>query len=908
MNDYLLRHAIDNVWCNLGMDRQFQYELRQLTPRYGTRRYYTIDGDRYDLPFENDRDWFHVYQIGQVVPSHLALPKTYNQWISLESLASEHKMLGEVYVDNGVQFSRAHTWIQLTQHQNLLVCLKILPLFPDPDEFKPYIHFYQNAFWQSSRSKVDPHYFGIETRSIRPKSIGELRQFQIQIEDRMEELGPNYFPLCWVNGRLVNEISLVTAQVGDYCEWVLDTSIYRMREYRLASQATFTSTLDKMNKYIIHLPKTVPTTTIEFHDDIACFVCKNDLAMNRFVGINYHHNDGKWMRQLTHRDWSIPVGKIQTLIAGHPEDPRHPTDPAKWPSQKWKTSDPIYFRMYHRRSGYERPIVAESSRIQDLYRLKDADIIRAMRGADSIPVWHAANLEQAAYVRFMSADPEVIYPITFGDPLKTNQAKRDAQNFAGDVYGYHEAAHLLANNPTKVVTEQGTRLAHMPYIFWQDTTVFEYDAQGLLLESHYHTGGSRYFPRNPRTTMVEGISGKGSNDLEGVYGVQPVPVPRGYEFRVYVNSVWAGWPVGDWQDITDLPNRHEWGFLDETGTEPVWRWTVADNKWQGLVRRNHKFFLEERKFNKGDGMIRFSFRHWSMSSGQNTEELMDIPFGQLDVFLLDQDGTNGRALIENLDYVIIPGAKFQETQVVLCNLEYLNDVNTVLIRGTGFCSSDLTMYKPTEFGFVEYGVLSGDGVYNMHTHKVQRIVVDGHYRAATDVKFDEEFGNSIIQDERNGAPYQIQTPQVTFRDVYDPDTEARKIDDDKDQQVSDYLTEYFPMRGRTTSDKIKEKYHVYSVYANKLLHDLQRGVLKPPLVNGRYTDMEVANAVKRYDWLKPFDMLNREYNENHIEVYPHWHPTAQGLTIQQYDFFVRALKLGLRRPLDLSQFIIITRT
>ena len=122
MNDYLLRHAIDNVWCNLGMDRQFQYELRQLTPRYGTRRYYTIDGDRYDLPFENERDWFHVYQIGQVVPSHLALPKTYNQWISLESLASEHKMLGEVYVDSGVQFSRSHTWVQLTQHQNLLVC------------------------------------------------------------------------------------------------------------------------------------------------------------------------------------------------------------------------------------------------------------------------------------------------------------------------------------------------------------------------------------------------------------------------------------------------------------------------------------------------------------------------------------------------------------------------------------------------------------------------------------------------------------------------------------------------------------------------------------------------------------------------------------------------------------------
>lgn len=907
MNDYLLRYAIDNVWCNLGMDRQFQYQLRQLTPRYGTRRYYTVDGDRYDLPFENERDWFHVYQIGQVVPSHLALPKTYNQWMTLESLANDHKMLGEVYVDSGVQYSRANTWILLTHNQNLFVCVKILPLFPDPDEHQPYIHFYQNAFYQSKRSADSTKWF-IEARSIRPKTTADLRQWQIKILERMEELGDGYFPLCWVNGRLVQEISLVTAGAGDYCEWVLDTSIYRIAEYRLGSTPTFTSTLDKMNKYIIHLPKDKSTTTIEFHDDLAVFLCKNDNAMQRFSGVHYHHNDGKWMRQLTHRDWSIPVGKVQSLIASHPEDPRHPTDPAKWPSDKWKTSDPIYLRVYHRRSGYERPIIADASRIQELYKLKDADIIRAMRGADSIPVWHAANLEQAAYVRFMSADPEVIYPITFQDPHKVNEAKKAAQDFAGDVFGYHEAAHLLANNPTKVVTEQGTRVANIPYVYWENATVFEYDNKGLLQDWHYHTGGSRYYPRSTTTAWVECITGVGSNDLQGVYGNDPVPLPGGYEFRTYFNPVEMFVNTDKWIDITDLPNRHEYGFLDETVEPNVWRWTIPASKGQGLVRRAHRFFLDVRRFNKNDGIIRFSFRHVSNASGQDTEELMEIPFGQLDVFLADENGQNGRGLVEGLDYTVLPGPTPRETQVVISNLEYLYDVNTVIIRGTGFCSSDFQMYKPGEIGFVEFGVLSGNGVYDIHTHKVQRVLVDGHYRSAEDIKFDETAGNAVIADERNGAPFQIQTPQVVFRDVYRPDAEARRIDDDKDKQVSDYLTEYFPMRTRTTSDKIKERYHVISVYANKLLHDLQKGVLKPPIVGGRMTELDVANAVKRYDWLKPFDILNQDYNENHVEVYPHWHPTAQGLDIQQYDFYVKALKLGLRRPLDLSQFIIITRT
>lgn len=904
MNDYLLRYAIDNVWCNLGQDRQFQYKLRQLTPRYGTRLNYVVDGERYVLPYESERDWFHVYQIGQVVPSHLALPKVYNQWMSLEKLAIHHKMLGEVYVDSGIQYSRAQTWVLLTTNQNLLVAVKILPLFPDLDEQQPYLHFYQNAFFQSKRSDQSTRNF-IEAHSIRPKTTAELRQFQVSMQDLLAEKGG--FPLCWVNGRLVQEISLVTAGVGDYCEWVLDSSIYRMIEYPLLNNPTFTSTLDASNKYLIHMPKAEAATTIEFHDDIAVFLCKNNNALNRYSGIHYHHNDGKWMRQLTHRDWSIPVGRVQSMIASHPEDPRVGTDP-RWPSDKWTTHDPMYIRMYYRRSGNERPLIADSSRIQELYRLQDADIIRAMTGADSMPLWHAANLERAAYVRFMSASPGVVYPIAFQDPSKTNQSKRDAQNFAGDVFGYHESAHLLANNPAKVYLDQTNRVADLAYCYWENATVFEYDAQGLLLEWFYHTGGSRYYVQNSTCAYVEAITGVGSNNLEGVYGVNPVELPGGYEFRVYVNRIWGGVPTGEWQDITDLPNRHEWGFLDETGDIPTFRWTVPATAWQGLIRRSNRFFLDARRFNKDAGLIRFSFRHESMSSGQLTEELMDIPFGQLDVILADEFGRNGRTLVEDLDYVIIPGPTFRETQVVLNNLEYLNDINTVITRGTGFCSANFTMYKPTEFGFVEYGVLSANNVYDIHTHKMQRIVVDGHYRDFADVQFDEDFADMVIGDERNGAPYQIQTPQVTFRDVYDPDGIARGIDDVKDKQVSDYMTEYFPGRPRPESDKITTHYFVYSAYTCKILTDLIKGTLKPPLVNGFYTDMDIANAVKKYEWLKPFDILNRDYNKNHVMVYPHWYPTAQGLDIQQYDFFVRVLKLGLREMPDLSHSIYITRT
>jgi hypothetical protein len=901
MNDYLLRHAIDNVWCNLGQDRQFQYELRQLTPKYGTRKNYVVEYEKYDLPYETEKDWFHVFQIGQIVPSALALPKTYNTWMSLEYLAKEHKMLGEVYVGNGIQFPRAQTWVLITPTQNLLVAVKILPKFPSMDETKPYLHFYQNAFFHSKRSTTSTQSHFVEARTLLPKTTEELRQFQIRIMDYLA-LRPGSVPLYWVNGRFVHEISLVTAGVGDWCEFILDTSIYRVQEYTMKTLPTFNSTLDTETKYILHLPKSVQTSTIEFYDDLSVFLCKSNPALGRFSGISYHHNEGNWLRQLTHRDWSLPVSRCEQFIALHPEDPRHATDPIRWPTDLWTVNDPMVIRVYHRRSGYERPLIAESSRIQELYRLKDDDIIRAMTGADSVPVWQAANLEKAPYVQFMSANPKIIFPIAFQVPDKFTTPKDDAINFAGDVYGYHESAHLLANNPSKVYNDQGSLVADLAYNYWTDATVFEYDSTGVLIDYYYHTAGRRYSVHNANCTMVEAVTGHGSNNLDGKYGLDPVDISGGYGYRVYVTPVWAGEPTGEWIDITDLPNRADWGFEDTTGDTPVWRWLAQANQWKGLVRRDHRFYMETYQFNKTTGWIQFSFRHEKTEGGETVSTLMEIPFGQLDVFL------NNRPLIENLDYVIIPGNTFAETKVVLCNLEYLDDLNTVLIRGTGFCSPDLQLWAPTEFGFVEYGVLSGNAVYDIHTHKMQRIIIDGHYRDFKDVKFEEDFADLVIQDERNGAPYQIQTPQPSFRDVYQPDMAARVKDDAIDKQVSDYMTEYFPQRPRPNPDQIPVHYHVFSVYANKILHEIVKGTLKPPLVNGFYSEMDIARVTAQYDWLKPFDMCNREYNTNHVKVYPHWLPDPVGVTIQEYDFFVRILKMNLRVVPDLAPFIYITRT
>lgn len=881
MDNYLLRYAIDNVWCNPAQDRQFTYALKQLTPRYGVRSNYVVEHTRYYMPTNNNRDYYHVYQIGQVIPANIGYPSTRDTWISLADLASKHLTLASVYQNAGIQHSMSQTYVMVTGKQNLLVAIKLDDRFPALDDAQLYLHLYHNAYFETERSATDNKRW-IYTEAIVASNQDAIRQLQIRVMDKIAATGA--VGMYYVNGRPVNEISIVTAAPGDHCDVIIDPSIKKVVQLTVNQLKTFNSTLDSQRKYILHYTDTT-VDQIDFYDDISVQLVKPGTSAGSYSGVTYHHNQGIWLRQLTHKDYSMPVTRVQEFVASHPT---------------WTDLNNLLVRMYIRESGYKRPLVADANRIWELYRLSSTQILNCMTGVDATnPLWRAENLEKSAYVQFMSASPSFIYPITYNDPELNAQGKVDAQDFAGEVFGYHECAKLLNNNPAKVVINPntGVRQAELSFYYWRDATIFEYDDQGILLGWYYHTGGRYYVPTNSACALVEAVTGQGSDDLHGTYGNGEVPIKYGYNFRVYVAKVWGGVPQAGWTDITDAEDRDTYGYFDNDLYNPKWVWTVPANEWLGYVRTDEYFYLKEITFSDNPGIVRLDISAWEDLGSGAVNKVLEIPFGQLDLFL------NNRPIISGLDYFD------QDDRIVVNNLEYrtTTGIQKLLVRGTGFCTPDLKRYEPAEVGFVEYGVLSNDSDYQIHSHKMQRIIVDGHYKDFNDVVFEEDRNGLTVQNERNGAPYQIQTPQVTLKTVFKDDTKARTEDDERDQWTSEAMGFYFPRRSRTNPDNIPRHYRVFSAFSNLVLVDILAGRLAPPFVNGRYTDMDIVKQLTAYEWLKSFDILNRDYNTNHVKVYPHWFESPIGLTDDQYDYYRRILKLYLRQEMDLSPFIYIKR-
>ena len=862
MFDYLIDHAIKNVWCNPSQDNQVIIAPKRLTAPEGAVNTVKVMWDAIQLP--DLVSFYHVFQIGNLPPVMLGLLDVKNSmsdsvWVSMSSVSNLKKFISNIYTDSGVQIPR-HEVFYTYVNSDLVVAIKSNPNIPiDYTTDSVYIRFYTNAYFSTTR--FDPTVDGTAVAGMTVKTITDIGLMVDTYHSYQAKVG---YTQAFVNGYLVNDLTGVSVALGDTVEVVYDSSVIKVVNYRVGALPIFDSILDNKSKYLLHYADD-HLNRIEYHDDNDYYIVDGSTG-NRFNGIYYHKNAVDAVRMVTHRDYSI----VPSYVAAYAEKLRIKGNLSAIDIGQ------LTVRCVIRKSGYNRPLVPENNRLMELYKLPDSEVLLALSGTNStVPNWLAPNLENSDYSKLMAA--------------KYSQVTRSMVESA---YGYNAVAKAVANTPMKPFSRNGIMQVDIPYGLQASSTVYEYDSAGKMLGWYLHASTSVYTTVNATCALVEILAGTGSSTPDNRFGKTNIALPVGVNYRVYLSHQLTPTTYDDkWVDVTGDSTKY-------TVTNNTLFYTGNETNQFFMVRTDSKFLAYNTSVSMINGNLGFNLVEIQDRGTGPVTRAMTVPMGELEIFMND-----GRSLIDGLDYIVNFPA------VTILNKQYLTTPDatpqTFHIRFCGFCNSSLVYEKPNEAGFGLNGYLSTDTKFDIRDDLVSRVVVGGGVFLKTDLPFNETSNtpNNLL----NGLPFTVRDIVVPLGAVANTDTYAfRTAARAIDQVVSDYMTSRYPVINRGLGT-IPSKYPIYSPFISTIIKSLMSNAISTTVVTSNYSDIDVLAACAPYETLLPFDPIRADHavNGNFVIIHPHYLFTPVTLNVFQYRFLQRVLALYANGLIDLTGFITV---
>lgn len=860
--DYLVEHALHNVWCNPEQDGQHIFEPHRITPVVGVMNSFKLMMRHVSTPTKADT--YHIFQIGQLHPRDLNLFQTVPDWalevwIKVSDCCTSQKMIIDLYTDRGINIPKSEVYYLFTRDRDLIVAVKENSKIPiDYRADALYLRVYSNAYFDSIRGNINEE--GVMVKGGKLSSVEDILTWQNLQLSYASKSGLCY---AYVNGYVVSDLSPLTATVGDTVELVFDSSIIRSVTLNVADLGVFNSELDGLRKYLLHYTNN-GDTTIQYMDDVDFYVI-HEAAGSKYKGLYFHKNLASNVRMVTHRDYSItiPVFKhIATALINDVSDE----------SIDYRA---LKIAFHIRKSGYDRPLIYDNNRIFEMYKLSDTNVLRAMSGVDAqIPYWSASTLENAAYTRIMRSEA-----------MDINRA------LIQDGYGYNSISKILGDTPSKTSLYSSRQRAEVPYGLQDNCTAYEYDKDGYLLEVHKHTGGSYYNSVNDDTRLVELIAGVGSATPGVTFGENNLALPPYDNYRVYMCHKTNTGLDNIWTDIT---GTSQYSVKNNTLV-----WNNLDFNQFLMVRTDGTFLSYGVSLTPTKGVLKIELTEYEDRGNGKILYPMPVPMGELSLFL------NGKSLIENLDYIV------DFPMVYIRNKKYLtpdpdNTPQWVHVRFTGFCQSDLTREMDRDYGFIEHGVLSNNNRFDIRDDKVLRITVDGSVHHRDDVIFSELHSGVSIVNAENGSPYLVDDTIVPLRNLTDENTyslraKSRVID----KAVGGYMTEKLPQPPRNAPSAIAKRYDLYSPFVSSVLWGLINGEIDPAVLKTALTDVKILELCKPYEvWLK-YDPTQTvaAVDYNYVLIHPHSHYTVIEVDLFKYRFLKRAVALYCNGLVELSPYL-----
>lgn len=866
MQQYLVNHAMQNVWCNPYQDNQLIFAAHKITKVFGELNKFPMFNRMVQLPTQGVR--YHVFQVGQIHPNVLGLlsssaswsPET---WVKFSDAMIDRKILANIYTTSGAMLPRFKAYYMYSNERNLVFAIEIdKNINLDYENDNIYVRIYSNAYFESARADASLEY--IYTKGLSILNVDEIVALQSEYETYKAKAGKT---TAYCNGFMISEINPIVVKPSDTVEFVYDSSVKRVVTFTISDLTTFTSILDSKEKYLLH-HLSGGNDTIDFQDDIDIHIAYED-EFGRLKGYYYHRNNIDSHRMVTHRDYAIVVEYFNYIATKLNED---------------ISSTPLDFRnlkleVVIRDAGYFRPLIYDNARLFELYKLPSEKILAAMTGVHStVPEWRADVLENNAYSKLMRS----YYP-----DINLQMVQ--------DAYGYNGISKIVGDTPVKTtyVPGVGNEVVKVPYGLQNNSTAYEYDENGLMIGYYTHNSGTNYWPTDS-ARLVEFISGEASYTPDVIFGTDNIPLPSYDNYRVYMCYIVAGVPNNDWRDITGSSN-----------------YTVANNKliWSNeefdqylMVRTDKKFLAYDIDLNLTNGIYHFTLtEEQDRGNGLVLSKLL-LPLGELDIFL------NGKSLINGLDYIV----NFPEVYIV--NKKYLihpldSTPQKVHVRYTGFCNKDLSMDEIDDHGFIEHGVLSNNSKFDLRDDKVLRITVDGNIKHRDDVIFSELHDGVSIVNVSNGLPYLVKDIVVPLKELVNENTYSLRTKSIAiDRSISDYMTIKLPQPERNAPSAIPKLYTLTSPFISRIIKALTSGHIDMDFLMTNYSDMDVINKCNEFEILFKVDPANIDRNTDfrYIIVHPHSYTTPINLNIYQYRFLTKVTKLYTEDRVQLNPFVTFT--
>jgi hypothetical protein len=437
-------------------------------------------------------------------------------------------------------------------------------------------------------------------------------------------------------------------------------------------------------------------------------------------------------------------------------------------------------------------------------------------------------------------------------------------------------------------------IGRIPYLFRNpyENTVFEYNELGVLIGYSVHSGGELYNCVNPTCKYIEAISGRAGSIIDEQYNFKSLTLDKTTDYRFYVkqNLIESSNPV--WEDVT---GSSKYAIINNKFT-----WLITDH--ETLIRSNKKFLLNELCTTFNSGHIVFNITNEQNNNGYYIEDVMQVPMGELDIFL------NGHYLIENLDYYL----NFP-TVTVVTKEHYIGnpliDSQKILIRFTGLCDSNLKLTQPGEIGFVRNNVISNNNKYNIRDDKVNSIYINGCLYTKDELNFNEKNPNFELISYKNGQPYIVKDTVVPIKNITKQDTYIYR---DKslvvDKAISDYLTIKLPEVDPTILNPILKYYNLYSPFISKIIVDMKTNVFNEPIIKTIYGDSDIMDLIQPYMYLLLVDptYVDNGIDTNYVIVHPHYFNSVIGIDTFSYVFLQRVIKLCCQNLINLSPSVVVS--